>query len=120
MNGAGVDVEVNASGLSLTIAEIGVNDHVSCDFYNRQVLTPDIEVVKHGWDAQANELTSGSSVVSGTVITWTYEVTNTGETTLHDIAVVDDQVGTADCPATSLPPGESMTCTASGPVTALP
>lgn len=120
VNNSPVDVDVNASGLSLTIADVGVNDHVSCDFYNRQVLTPDIEVVKQGWDAQDNEVVSGSSMVSGTVITWTYEVTNTGETTLHDIAVVDDQVGTATCPQTSLPAGESMTCTASGPVTALP
>ena len=120
VNDSPVDVEVNASGLSLTITDIGVNDSVSCDFYNRQVLTPDLEVVKQGWDAQENEITSGSSVVSGTVVTWTYEVTNTGETVLHDIVVVDDQVGTATCPTTTLPPGESMTCTASGPVTALP
>lgn len=98
---------------------VAPGDDVSCVFVNRPAV-PNLEVVKQGWDAQDNELTSGSSVASGTVITWTYEVTNTGETTLGDIAVVDDQVGDATCPQTSLPPGESMTCTASGPVTALP
>lgn len=115
----GSSVVTDLSSESGELTDVAPGDDVSCIFVNRPSV-PDIEVLKQGWDAQDNEIVSGSSVVSGTVITWTYEVTNTGETTLHDIAVVDDQVGTADCPATSLPPGESMTCTASGPVTALP
>jgi hypothetical protein len=49
-------------------------------------------------------------------------VTNTGETVLHDIKVVDDQLpdDAVTCPKTTLRVGKSMTCTASGKVTATP
>lgn len=47
-------------------------------------------------------------------VTWTYVVTNTGSLPLTGITVTDDQLGPIDCPKTSLDPGESMTCTATG------
>ncbi|WP_433608315.1 DUF7507 domain-containing protein [Prescottella agglutinans] len=56
----------------------------------------------------------------GQKVPYTFEVTNTGNVTVKDIAVTDTQVAPADaanmsplsCPATPLAPGESMTCTA--------
>jgi len=39
-------------------------------------------------------------------------VTNTGNVTLDPVAVDDPKVGTVSCPATSLAPGASTTCTA--------
>ena len=58
-------------------------------------------------------------------VTFTYVVTNTGTADLEDIALVDDNAtpaNTADdvtiiCPSTSLEAGDSMTCTATLPVT---
>ena len=47
-------------------------------------------------------------------VTWTYVVTNTGSVPLGGITVVDDKIGSITCPKTSLAPGESMTCTATG------
>lgn len=106
---------------------VSVGDSVQCVFRNEQQLVPGIEVVKQAWDVStaaelpgADEIAAGAAVVSGSTVTWTYTVTNIGETVLNGIAVVDDRVGAADCPETSLDPDESMTCTASGPVTALP
>ncbi|MGO1957307.1 DUF7507 domain-containing protein [Microbacterium sp.] len=102
-------------------------DRVACTFLNVQSLVPGISIVKSAWDTptadgldDATEIPAGDAVTSGTTITWTYTVTNTGETTLHDIEVVDDRVGTAACEDIELEPNESTVCTASGPVTALP
>lgn len=122
VNGTEVDATVDTSGLSLTVEDIGVNDHVSCDFYNRQVLSPGIEVIKQAWTSASHdqEITSGSPVTSGSTAYWTYRVTNTGETPLNGVVVTDDQVGAVTCPSTTLAVGAQMTCTASGPVTALP
>ena len=43
-------------------------------------------------------------------------VANPGNVTLTEIAVTDDQGLDVSCPATSLAAGETMTCTAYGPV----
>ena len=48
----------------------------------------------------------------GEKITYTYTVTNTGNETLHDVTLTDNQLGDVACPATVLAPGESMTCRA--------
>lgn len=56
----------------------------------------------------------GSYIPVGGQITWTYEVTNTGNTTLTGVTVTDDQGVTVSCPAATLGPGQTMICTASG------
>ncbi|MGL5857935.1 MAG: DUF7507 domain-containing protein [Angustibacter sp.] len=48
----------------------------------------------------------------GDTITWSFEVTNTGTTTLSDIAVQDPRAGSVTCPADDLGPGQTTTCTA--------
>jgi uncharacterized repeat protein (TIGR01451 family) len=48
----------------------------------------------------------------GDVVTWTYRVTNTGNVTLSEIEVTDDQEEDLSYPATTLSAGETMTCTA--------
>lgn len=91
---------------------------VTCTVTNDR-LVPHIDVIKQAWDVHGEEITAGSQVRSGTLLHWTYEVTNTGETALDHIAVTDDQVTSVHCPSTALDPGRSMTCTASGQVEAL-
>lgn len=119
VNGSSVD---SASEITVTSG-----DAVECTFLNVQSLVPDVEIDKRAWDTpspdglqEAEEIADGDDVTTGTTITWTYEVTNTGETPLHDVEVADDQVGSATCPTTTLEPGGTTTCTASGPVSALP
>ncbi|WP_206038443.1 DUF11 domain-containing protein [Rhodococcus sp. HNM0569] len=76
---------------------------------------PDIAVVK---TAHPN-----TGLRAGDTVTYDFEVTNTGNTTLTDISVGDtDFTGTGQmspitCPDTTLEPGESVTCTATYTVT---
>ena len=51
-------------------------------------------------------------------VTWKYDVFNQGEVTLTDIHVTDNRDVTVTCPSTSLVPGGSMQCSASGLATA--
>lgn len=118
---------VNATAGDPQQLSVTAGDRVECVVLNAQSLVPGISVIKTAWDtptadglAEATEIPAGDAVTDGTVVTWTYTVTNTGETHLYDIAVADDRVGAAECPADDLAPDASMTCTASGPVTALP
>lgn len=110
----------NAVTVSKPTATVNVTsgDALKCTFNNVQSLVPDIDVVKTAWLGDV-EIGDGDEVASGTSVTWKYLVTNTGQTVLTDIAVADDQVGTATCPKTELAVGESMTCSATGSVTAL-
>lgn len=71
----------------------------------------DIEKATNGEDA---DTPTGPEVEVGDVVTWTYEVTNTGNVTLTDVAVTDDQIGDITCPEDELAPGGVMTCTATG------
>ena len=69
--------------------------------------TPVIKVVKSA------SVSSYSS--AGTPITYSYKVTNTGNVTLHSIAVTDPMTGLSaiTCPPGTLAPGASESCTAS-------
>lgn len=60
------------------------------------------------------DLPPGPKVDPGGSVTWTYEITNTGSTTVVDIALTDDHLGPITCPQSSLDAGESMICTANG------
>jgi uncharacterized repeat protein (TIGR01451 family) len=67
----------------------------------------------------AKTTTLSSVAVVGTNIPYFFEVTNSGNVTLTNVAVNDTNVtgGAATCPSTSLAPGASMVCTAKHPVT---
>ena len=53
----------------------------------------------------------------GDLITYTYLITNTGQTTLTDITLDDDILGSITVPKTTLTAGESMTATATHLIT---
>jgi len=77
---------------------------------------PAIAIVKkvNGQDANTPP---GVQVLRGSAVSWTYQVTNTGDTQLSAVGVTDDQGIDVSCPKTVLAAGESMTCTASGKAT---
>lgn len=77
---------------------------------------PAIAIVKkvNGQDANTPP---GVKVLRGSTVTWTYQVTNTGDTQLSTVGVTDDQGIDVSCPKTVLAAGESMTCTADGKAT---
>jgi uncharacterized membrane protein len=55
---------------------------------------------------------------AGQTIGYSYDVTNTGNVALDTISVSDDRVSAASCPATTLAPGASLTCTGTYTTTA--
>ncbi len=72
--------------------------------------SPQIGLVKAaGAVADAN---SSGVLDAGDTITYTFIVSNTGNMTLHGIALTDTKVSPISCPATTLLPGQSTTCTA--------
>jgi uncharacterized repeat protein (TIGR01451 family) len=50
---------------------------------------------------------------AGEALSYSYKVTNTGTTTLSNVAVSDNLIATVSCPPGSLAPGSSETCTGS-------
>lgn len=125
------DVACTVNGKAVTVSKsdtklpVTTGDAVKCTVTNEQFKKPGISIEKKAWDTPkasglpgATEITPGSHVTDGKTITWTYTVTNTGQTALDKVKVVDDQLTSAAvaCPKTSLGVGESMTCSASGPV----
>lgn len=54
----------------------------------------------------------------GSVITYTFTVTNNGTVPVHGVTVVDNKIGAVSCPATTVAKGTSMSCIARYTVTA--
>lgn len=79
--------------------------------YARAKAAPAFELVKKINGDDAN-LVPGVAVPAGQPMNVTYEVKNTGNLPLVDIAVTDDKITNVSCPATTLAVGGAMTCTA--------
>jgi hypothetical protein len=75
----------------------------------------DVEKLVNGEDADSPP---GPVIPLGDTVTWSYAVTNIGTEPLSAIQVSDDRGVVPLCPQETLPPGESMTCDASGPALA--
>jgi uncharacterized repeat protein (TIGR01451 family) len=76
--------------------------------------TPGIVIIKYTNGEDADEPT-GPVVAVGSLVTWTYHVTNTGNVTLTNVTVTDDQPGVnVLCPVSVLAPQIGMTCVATG------
>jgi hypothetical protein len=71
----------------------------------------DIEKAVNGEDA---DNPPGPTVNVGDTVTFSYQVTNTGDTVLDNIEVIDSTLGPITCPTTSLDPGDTTDC---GPTT---
>ena len=70
-----------------------------------------IVALTNSYDAN---LPPGPLISAGDPVNWTYEVTNTGDVSLSNVAVNDSQGVTVSCPQDALALDESMTCTADG------
>ena len=53
----------------------------------------------------------------GQVVPYSYRVTNTGNVTISALTVTDDRIATVSCPATTLAPTASTTCSGSYTIT---
>ncbi|MEL7450698.1 MAG: hypothetical protein AAFN78_15900, partial [Pseudomonadota bacterium] len=91
-----------------------VEDVDPSHYCNPQEPSIDVEKLTNGVDADDPNAGDAPQIMPGELVSWTYIVTNTGNTTLNDVVVTDDQGVAVTCPMDTLEPGESMTCTASG------
>ncbi|MGL5808566.1 MAG: DUF7507 domain-containing protein, partial [Nocardioides sp.] len=89
-----------ATGTSPTGAPVSATDSVTTPV-NR---TPAITLDKQAGTPSGN--------TPGSTIAYTFLVTNTGNVTLNPISINDPKVGAVTCPATTLAPTASTTCTA--------
>ncbi len=74
---------------------------------------PSMELVKSAGepvDVNQNGLTD-----TGDTIEYSFEVTNTGDVAIADLAIDDPKVGAVTCAATSVEPGATVTCTTDTP-----
>jgi uncharacterized repeat protein (TIGR01451 family) len=62
-------------------------------------------------NASAISDVDGNGHDAGDTITYSFQVTNTGNVTLNPVTVVDPKVGPVTCPGGALAPGASRTCT---------
>ncbi len=76
----------------------------------KKVEHPDVDIEKYV-NGHDSDYPPGLKVYVGDEVRFDYLVTNTGDTVLNDIVVVDDTLGLRTCPKTTLQPGESMWCT---------
>ncbi|MGE3343271.1 MAG: SdrD B-like domain-containing protein, partial [Vicinamibacterales bacterium] len=83
---------------------------VSC---NASPARPAITLIKKTNNTD-NNTAPGLPLLAGDAVTWTYDITNTGNVPLSNIVLTDDKIGGVACPATSLNAGQSMTCSATG------
>ena len=77
------------------------------------IQTPAITIVKKTNGQDANTA-PGVLIPFGGAVTWTYDVTNTGNVTLTAVSVTDDKGVTVTCPNASLRRTATMQCTAAG------
>ncbi len=113
-----LDIDVNPiGGFSAVLPPESI---VTCVIVNTAVPAPAITIEKHtnGFDA---DVAPGPIIPLGDAVSWTYDVTNTGNTTLSSVAITDTVSQpapgpgpTVSCPSTTLPVGGTMRCTASG------
>ena len=97
----------------------GLGEDYATVFYC--IPNPEIDIVKYvkGMDGvwyDANTPATGPVMANGSAVSWKYVVTNTGDETLENVVVTDDQGVVVTCTQDTLDVGETMTCTATGTV----
>ncbi|MEZ4714130.1 MAG: GEVED domain-containing protein [Caldilineaceae bacterium] len=104
----------NVARVTVSIANItAAADEDSSHFCNPPPPPPVVEIrikkAVNGWDADS---APGPVIIEDTPLLWTYVITNTGTVALEQIVVKDDKIDptTIQCPASTLAPGQSMTC----------
>ncbi len=90
-----VTIEPTEPGASGYIDELSVigGEEGSYDFLNPAPSLSAIDIEKSTNGVQADSPAEAVEIVVGDVVTWIYEVTNTGDADLFGVTVVDDQLG---------------------------
>ncbi|MFA6575392.1 MAG: DUF11 domain-containing protein, partial [Nocardioides sp.] len=103
VNAGEVDNTATATGTAPNDTEVTDDDSTTTTI----AAHPRIELVK---TASAINDINGNGPDAGDTITYSFEVTNTGNVTLTDLVLNDPKVGPVTCPAAPLVPGASVDC----------
>ncbi|WMW24959.1 NosD domain-containing protein [Methanolobus sediminis] len=116
-------LEVSLGGTTLILDKNVPASNIPNQPYNVKI-TAEREISSYAYNPSINiekstngmnaDNSTGPQIIVGDTVTWTYNVTNTGNVNLIDINVTDSKGIEVNCPKTTLEPGESMTCTAIG------
>ncbi|UBH05347.1 hypothetical protein K8P10_000858 [Leucobacter sp. Psy1] len=109
-NGEGDPTLPSGAGVGLSAqVHLGIGDYVSCTIVN-QAKPTSLLLQKQ---ASAPEDVNGNGIAdTGDRISYTFEVTNTGDLPIGQLAIDDSLVGAVTCPADVLEPGQTVTCSA--------
>ncbi len=102
----------NVGTASTTYEQTRVEDSDPSHYLGVERPAPSLDIEKATNGVDADDPT-GPSITVGDQVTWTYVVTNTGNVTLENIKVTDDQIGDIGT-ISSLKPGESKELTKTG------
>ncbi len=106
-----VDINLVDGSASLRNDALAFADHEAVDCLTNAYLDPSIGLEKATNTIDADTPSGPVIAIDGTV-TWTYEITNTGNLALFDLTLSDDVEGAVTCAHPQpLFPGESTTCT---------
>jgi uncharacterized repeat protein (TIGR01451 family) len=97
---------VTVQGMSEGGALVTASDEASVQLSSAR---SSIEVVLEAQDSRGFPISPLDTLSVGETITYTYMITNTGETTLTDLSLVDDRLGEIPLSRTTLAPWERVT-----------
>ncbi|MFZ0667615.1 MAG: hypothetical protein WAM97_17835 [Acidimicrobiales bacterium] len=104
--------DVDAGSVTNNATATGVNPQAITETSNESSVTVQATGATSGLALVKSAVTSAYGA-AGDVLDYDYTVTNTGTTTVSDIAVTDNLVASVSCPDSSLAPNGSETCTGS-------
>ena len=117
----GVSTECEATGFAIPGQYENTAVAVATDPFGEKVADTDpshyfgadsaitLEKYTNGVDADEP---MGALIPVGGAVEWTYVITNTGNATLDEVSLTDDQLGAIPCEVPPLAPGDSFTCAA--------
>ncbi|GAA4361157.1 DUF7507 domain-containing protein [Angustibacter luteus] len=114
--------DVDAGSVTNTATAIGTpagGAPVTSTPSSATVPLPDSPALQLTKQAQVTDTNRDGVTNAGDTVRWTFQATNTGNTTLTDIVVHDALAGPVTCPSSNVAPGRSVTCSsAPQPITA--
>ena len=117
-NQAAGSVVANVATTTDTVSDSDPSNYLGVDAATQNPAIS-IEKLTNGFDADLATDADVPTLSVGAIVTWTYRVTNAGDTPLFPVVVTDDKVAPLDCGLDldgPLLPGQAATCTATGAV----
>jgi len=115
-------VETCRATYTITQADMDAGEVTNQAFGQNGTLTsPPVDVTVTGTQTSAlifdKRATTATFTKAGDILSYEFDVKNTGNVTLTSVVVTDDLIATVSCPQTTLAPDEDMVCSASYTVT---